>query len=101
MNADNWHVGLSDFHIDTLQKATQCGGCLDDFYCETDMVCPQPSSLGGPSWPLAVYLVGMLAAFIYRFVTGCYFKPHRQLKKLAKKMEKDQMEMEMELQMIA
>ena len=43
--------------------------------------------MGGPKWPLGLWIVGMGLALLYRFVSGCYWKPHRQLKKLEKKME--------------
>ena len=77
-------------------------GCLRNFMCMHDVApgeytqCP----MGGPKYPLALFLVGMGLAFLYRFVYGCYWKPHRQLKKLEKKMQEQKMEIEMQAQMM-
>ena len=41
-NSGNWENGLSEFQVDTLQKTSECGGCLYNFKCDTDQVCPTP-----------------------------------------------------------
>ena len=61
-------------------------GCLVNGACIPNYEC----NIGGSSMPFIIISIGVILGSVYRFLSGCYFKPLRSLKKLESDAFKEQ-----------